>query len=59
VSPSNKGLIEYLLIFGSVLALAVYELMSVIRSQRRDRRILKGNRARTHAARNRSNDKLS
>jgi hypothetical protein len=55
----NAGLIEYLLVFGSVLGLAVYELVSVVRSQRRDRRILNGNSARTQADRKRSNDKLS
>ena len=46
-------------LLGAVLGLAVYELVSVIRSQRRDRRILNGNSARTQAERKRSNDKLS
>ena len=55
----NAGLIEYLLVFGAVLALAVYELVSVIRAQRRDRRILNGNNTRTQGDRKRSNDKLS
>jgi hypothetical protein len=54
-----KGLIEYLFMFGGVLALAVYELVSVIRSQRRDRRILNGSNARTQGERKRSSDKLS
>lgn len=52
----NAGLIEYLLVFGAVLALAVAELVSVVRSQRRDQRILKGNSARTQEERNRSSD---
>ena len=55
----SLGLIEYLLVFGAVLGLAIFELVSVIRSQRRDRRILNGNNARTQGERNRSNDKLS
>ena len=55
----HAGLIEYLLVFGVVLGLAVYELVSVIRSQRRDRRILNGSNVRTHPDRNRSKYKLS
>jgi hypothetical protein len=55
----NAGLIEYLLVFGAVLALAVWELVSVVRSQRRDQRILKGNSARTQDERNRSSDNVS
>ena len=55
----SRGLIEFLLVFGSVLGLAVYELVSVMRSQRRDRRIRNGNNARTQGERNRSSDKLS
>ena len=56
---SSLGLLEYLLIIGVVLAIAVFELVTVTRAQRRDRRILNGNSARTQGARNRSNDKLS
>lgn len=54
-----KGLIEYLMVFGAVLGLACYELVSVIRAQRRDRRILKGKSMRTQEERNRSSDRLS
>ena len=56
---SSLGLLEYLLIIGAVLGLAIFELVNVTRAQRRDRRILNGNSARTQGARNRSNDKLS
>jgi hypothetical protein len=46
-------------VFGVVLGLAVFELVAVIRSQRRDQRMRNGNNERTHEDRNRSNDKLS
>lgn len=54
-----KGLLEYLLVIGSVLGLAIYELVSVTRSQRRDRRIRKGSKTRTQDDLKRSNDRLS
>jgi hypothetical protein len=53
------GLLEYLLIIGAVLGLAVFELVGVIRAQRRERRIRNGSSERTQAERNRSSDKLS
>ena len=56
---SRLGLIEYLLIIGLVLGLAVFELVSVTRSQRRDRRIRKGNSERTQGERNLSSDRDS
>jgi hypothetical protein len=46
---SFLGLLEYLLVIGLVLAVAIYELYSVRLSQRRDRRMRKGNSERTHA----------
>lgn len=55
----NAGLIEYLLVFGAVLAFAVAELVAVVRSQRRDQRILKGSSERTQDERNRSSDNVS
>jgi len=45
----NAGLIEYLLVFGAVLGLAVFELVSVIRSQRRDQQMLDCNGTRSQA----------
>ena len=41
------GLIEYAAVVGVVLAIAVYELISIIRVQRRDRRMRNGNSDRT------------
>jgi hypothetical protein len=59
VRSNGLGLLEYLLIIGAVLGLAVFELVAVIRAQRRERRIRTGSSARTQAERNRSSDKLS
>jgi hypothetical protein len=42
------GLIEYAAVVGSVLAIAVYELISLIRLQRKDRRMRNGSSDRTH-----------
>jgi hypothetical protein len=43
------GLIEYAAVVGLVLAIAVFELISLIRLQRRDRRMRNGNSDRTHS----------
>ena len=56
---SRLGLIEYLLIIGIVLGVAVFELISLTRSQRRERRIRKGNSERTQGERNLSRDRDS
>lgn len=53
------GLLEYLLMIGAVLGLAVFEWVSVSRAQRRERRSRNGSSERTQAERNRSSDKLS
>ncbi len=45
--PDQLGLTEYLLLIGAVLALAVYELVSIVRTQRRDRRMRNGSKDRT------------
>lgn len=42
------GLLEYLLVIGFILVLAVVELVSLLRTQRRDLRIRKGSSERTH-----------
>jgi hypothetical protein len=42
------GLIEYAAVVGLILAIAVFELISLIRVQRRDRRMRNGNSDRTH-----------
>jgi hypothetical protein len=52
---AHAGLIEYFLIVGLVLALAVIDLVYLERS----RRMRKGNNERTKPQRNRSSDKLS
>jgi hypothetical protein len=59
VRSSRLGLIEYLLIIGIVLGVAVFELISLTRSQRRERRIRKGNSERTQGERNLSRDRDS
>ena len=51
----NLGLIEYLLMVGAVLVLAVLELVYL----RRSRRMRNGKSDRTQPERNRSSDKLS
>ena len=42
------GLLEYLLVIGAVLTLALYELIAVSRQLRRDERMRKGSSERTH-----------
>jgi hypothetical protein len=49
VGPSLKGILEYLLVVGLVLALALFELGALLRTQRRERRMRKGSKARTQA----------
>jgi hypothetical protein len=46
--PDHLGLAAYLLVVGSVLALAGFELVSILRTQRHDRRMRKGSSDRTH-----------
>ncbi len=41
------GLIEYLLVIGPLLVLAVFELVATLRIQRQDRRMRNGSKART------------
>ena len=43
------GLLEYLLVIGAVLALAICELIGVSRQLRREERMRKGSSERTHA----------
>jgi hypothetical protein len=45
--PDQLGLTEYLLVIGAVLGLAVWELVALVRIQRRDRRMRNGSNERT------------
>lgn len=48
MSAASLGLLEYVLVIGLVLVFAILELASLLRIQKRDRRMRNGSSERTH-----------